>query len=1102
MMISCDQSHESDTPSSLPLHISLDSVKNSGLWKTHSNLEDEGAENEPTESSTGSFNGSERLTPQTPSNEEKSDTFTIPRSNSGNNIKRIREQRQRRRASVGGEVDGALNHGPRDVLPEKQPDPLPLSGSSIQRIRAYRNQRTASIGEGLDGSSSHSKGPAITWRRQHTKRLHSLAENNEMEENPLLSPTHNRIHITRKYSSGTSTRTLTRGSSGTSTRTLTRGSSGGSSSRTLTRGSSGTSSRGLERDSNGSKRSLMQNRQTQSMRSLNWTRNCGTASRSSRNLTRNTSGGTAARIRDQRSLSQSEHGGGNRSRTPTRNASGGTAARIRDQRSLSQSEHGGGNRSRTPTRNVSGGTAAQIREQRSLSKSEHGRGRRRMPVGLSEHLKADDRSASGISTSSSISGASIDNLPANSNVKGTTLELLALIKKRRRARAKPGDGTSSERLSLSPIPARRAKPGRRRSSSFSPNEARKRLDEKKIDETTSREPFSPGSVGNRKQLGKSFRAPFSPDSAARRKRLENLGEKISQGPFSPGSVGSRKRLGKPEEKASRSPFSPNSAARRKRLSNLEEKIAQVPFSPSSVGRRKRFGTKKLGSVRTMPLPVENQASLAEGADLLHHSSHSIPEKAASRRVPLPSSSHDSLGSHGTLDTNESGLASFNSFQDDEGDALSDLESDEESYESPKGVMGFPHSSQDKTTTQEIDSVHQEKLKQMRAEMEALQKQLGKMEEDKASAIQVLRDDVDTRKAKMMQNAKKKIHSHLESEMELKIYTMEVEHSRLEKMKEVMEKGKGELREKIAQVQCDTRELMQENKRLDAENKEIHRMYTHLSKWIVKKKEQNKKLEMAEEKLKKIYSGSLALIVEEKLSNLFRRCIYRVAQGVNSCEGFDFELNEDVWDMIKEVEAECDKEVIDLHDVDEWEDDLAENETPLVGMRISAGLDDDDDKDLTMSIRTRSTIGSFDLSKRSRKDSFYRDDDDSISEEEDDYSESEREADEEFEEDLERLNDSVAFYENVLAEVSVNLDATQMNTLHENKDMLVSIFKFMDADGSGDIDLEEFKVGIELLNKRLPESSRFQDAEELFKLLDVDNSGSIDLEEFERVFDDD
>ncbi|KAL3931249.1 MAG: hypothetical protein SGBAC_011397 [Bacillariaceae sp.] len=75
----------------------------------------------------------------------------------------------------------------------------------------------------------------------------------------------------------------------------------------------------------------------------------------------------------------------------------------------------------------------------------------------------------------------------------------------------------------------------------------------------------------------------------------------------------------------------------------------------------------------------------------------------------------------------------------------------------------------------------------------------------------------------------------------------------------------------------------------------------------------------------------------------------------------------------------------------------------------------------------------------------------------------------------------------------------MNTLHENKEMLCSIFKFMDADGSGDIDLEEFKVGIELLNKRLPESSHFEDAEELFKLLDVDNSGTIDVEEFERVF---
>jgi len=1011
-------------------------------------------------------------------------------------------------------------------VPEEKPDILTLSRSNLQRIRSFRSQRIASVGEGLDASSSHSKGPAITWRRHETKRLGSLAESKEMDEN-LPSPVSGRIRITREYGTGSATRTLTRlGTSGTSKRSL------------LARGSTGASMRGLtttttsrDRDG-GSKRSLMQNSRAQSMRSFTWTRNGGgeplSTQRSSRTLARN-------------------------STTPTKSRGTDTAARIREERILSQSEHG----TITPTKSRgtgSGGTAARIREERSLSRSEHnGRGRRRAPVGLSEHLRtsnnssktstassahhhhhhhlmrASNHSTSGASVASSKSGEStIDHIPENSNVKDTTLELLALIKRRRKARAKR-DGGDDRRASLSPVPARKTKPARRRSSSFSPDKARKRLEMKKVEqEKSSRSPFSP--VGDRKrlsdQVGKRLsRSPFSPrGSGGPRKRLsvsDQIEEKLGRSPFSPrgsGGGGRNKRLSDQiGDKLSRSPFSP-SAGRKRLGQQIGQNISRAPFSPGeSLGRRKRLGKKKAASVRSMSLPVDedhlsSSRTTKATTDVLRHSTHSIPRKRLPASTPLSSSNH-SLRSFNT-----DGGNSFDSFGDeeeekfpvkppvpaksvlsDEGD--SDDDSDEESHHSPKGVMEFPHVSKDKTATQEkIDSIaHQEKMNRMRAEMEELQEQLGRMEQDKAKDIQDLKDDVDARKHEMMENAKKKIRSHLESEMELRIYTMEVEQARLDKMKEVLEKGKMELKEDLAEVQGDMQELSKENKRLDAENKEVHRMYTHLSKWITKKTEQNKKLGLAEEKLKKIYSGSLALVVEEKLSALYRRAIYRVAQGVNSCEGFDFELNEEVLDMIKEVEEECNKEVIDLYDIDELDEEIAEKGSPLEGLRVSAGLDDieeeDDDDQYEVSIRTRSTLGSLDLSMRSR---ISRDSSSYLTDEEEE--ESERE-DSEFDEDMERLNDSVVFYEDVLAKVSVNLDAAQMNTLNENKDMLVSIFKFMDVDGSGDIDLEEFKVGIELLNKRLPASSHFEDAEELFTLLDVDSSGTIDLEEFERIFDD-
>jgi Ca2+-binding EF-hand superfamily protein len=80
-----------------------------------------------------------------------------------------------------------------------------------------------------------------------------------------------------------------------------------------------------------------------------------------------------------------------------------------------------------------------------------------------------------------------------------------------------------------------------------------------------------------------------------------------------------------------------------------------------------------------------------------------------------------------------------------------------------------------------------------------------------------------------------------------------------------------------------------------------------------------------------------------------------------------------------------------------------------------------------------------------------------------------------------------------------LDEAQMLTLFENKEMMLTIFKFLDTDDSGTIDIEEFRVGIDLLNRRLPISSHFKDHVELFETLDIDNSGSIDIEEFNQFF---
>ena len=57
----------------------------------------------------------------------------------------------------------------------------------------------------------------------------------------------------------------------------------------------------------------------------------------------------------------------------------------------------------------------------------------------------------------------------------------------------------------------------------------------------------------------------------------------------------------------------------------------------------------------------------------------------------------------------------------------------------------------------------------------------------------------------------------------------------------------------------------------------------------------------------------------------------------------------------------------------------------------------------------------------------------------------------------------------------------MNTLHKNKTMFMIIFKLLDKDGSGEIDGEDFNLGIQLLlNTRLPAVSRFKDPDALIR----------------------
>jgi diadenosine tetraphosphatase ApaH/serine/threonine PP2A family protein phosphatase len=87
----------------------------------------------------------------------------------------------------------------------------------------------------------------------------------------------------------------------------------------------------------------------------------------------------------------------------------------------------------------------------------------------------------------------------------------------------------------------------------------------------------------------------------------------------------------------------------------------------------------------------------------------------------------------------------------------------------------------------------------------------------------------------------------------------------------------------------------------------------------------------------------------------------------------------------------------------------------------------------------------------------------------------------------------------IADVQGALDHAKMEILYANHAMLMTVFKFLDADGSGYVNRNEFRIVIDLVNKRRSKDRQLQDPDVLFRALDTDNNGLINLEEFSRVF---
>ena len=270
----------------------------------------------------------------------------------------------------------------------------------------------------------------------------------------------------------------------------------------------------------------------------------------------------------------------------------------------------------------------------------------------------------------------------------------------------------------------------------------------------------------------------------------------------------------------------------------------------------------------------------------------------------------------------------------------------------------------------------------------------------------------------------------------------------------LEKEQNEIKTTMKELAPMISSLQEENLKLARSNEEIRIMFDAVNEFAKKKTEEKKMLTDAQQKLIKIYTGATALTVAPHLKQIYRGCIYKCAQGVLASASYDHALYEDITDSIRAIELElgCEPLSFDHPQADHFTSQSQDSYIFCGSIEFEEddAIFDSDDEDNTQ----------IDVA--------------------------------EFTEEVEKQSAALGNLSNVV-------DADQLSTLYENKDMLLAIFKFMDTDGNGTIDIEEFQVGIDLLNKRLPAGSYFKDHEDLFRALDVDGNGEIDIDEFDLVF---
>eukprot|EP00934_Nitzschia_sp_Nitz4_P005351 Nitzschia sp. Nitz4//scaffold90_size81538//17809//19191//NITZ4_005314-RA/size81538-processed-gene-0.16-mRNA-1//1//CDS//3329559996//5341//frame0 len=252
---------------------------------------------------------------------------------------------------------------------------------------------------------------------------------------------------------------------------------------------------------------------------------------------------------------------------------------------------------------------------------------------------------------------------------------------------------------------------------------------------------------------------------------------------------------------------------------------------------------------------------------------------------------------------------------------------------------------------------------------------------------------------------------------------------------------------VAEVAAQIREAQTEKFNVEKANREAASMMKSLEAFVAKKEKDQEKLLAAHSKIEKIYNGSVAIALEPELKKHYRNCMYKCLEGTRIADRYDHDVYLETLAMVRACEEELGCEVLQPGGTS-----ILEEPVPSPSREIFT-IDEGN--------------ASF-----------------AITDEDMDVNA--------FTQDAEQHQASFSVLSDILHE-------SQLTTLHENKDMLVTMFKFLDKDGGGTIDMEEFRMGIDLLNRRLPESVHIQNPQALFDALDVDRSGALDLEEFASFF---